>query len=51
MATLFKEPRTYHICISATWVLGGDRDQAGDKELNIEDIPLYPFADSEPKLQ
>jgi hypothetical protein len=51
MATLFKEPRTHHICIGATWVLGGHRDQAGDEEPNMEDIPLYPFADSEPKLQ
>jgi hypothetical protein len=51
MATLFKAPPTYHIYIGATWVLGGDKDHTGDKELNIRDIPLYSFADSELKLQ
>jgi hypothetical protein len=51
MATLFKVPPTHHICIGATWVLEGDKDHAGDKEPNIRDIPLCPFADSEPKLQ
>jgi transposase InsO family protein len=51
MATLFETPRTHHIRIGATWVLGGDKDQAGDEEPNMGDIPLCPFADSEPKLQ
>jgi hypothetical protein len=37
--------------MGATWVLGGDKDHAGDKEPNMRDIPLCPFADSEPKLQ
>jgi hypothetical protein len=51
MATLFEAPPTHHIHIGATWVLGGDKDHTGDKEPNIRDIPLYPFTDSEPKLQ
>jgi transposase InsO family protein len=51
VTTILEAPKIHHTRVGATWVLGGDKDQAGDEEPDKDDIPLCPFSDSEPKLQ